>query len=140
MPEVCARTSPDYQSVSLRNLRHSTRTTTNPPEALKPGHNTSSSLARWVDADESQTQPYLRNEPTAKVTGGGMGGFFRHVFLQDVTGKAVDLDLSDLKYNPEQPRQAEVVLERKLNECIDFSSRSKFICRYFCPSFHTDTY
>jgi hypothetical protein len=118
----------------------------NPPLALKPGHNTESpSLARWVDPDadklqtHSQTQPYLRNEPTAKVTRGGTDGFFRHVFLQDVTEKAANLDLSDLEYNPEQPRQAEVVLERKLNECIDSSSRSKFICRYFCPSFHTDT-
>jgi hypothetical protein len=117
----------------------------NPPEAQKPDHNTKSPfLARWVDRDadelqtHSQTEPYLRNEPTAKVTPRGMDGFFRHVFLQDFTEKAANLDLPDLKYNPEQPRQAEVLLERKLNECIDSSSRSQFIFRYFVPRFaHT---
>jgi hypothetical protein len=70
------------------------------------------------DADElthSQTQPYLRNEPTARVTlTPGVNGFFRHVFLQDLPTKKVNLDLSDLKYNPSEPRQAEMLLERKL--------------------------
>jgi hypothetical protein len=83
------------------------------------------------DVDElpthSQTQPYLRNEPTANMISGGINGFFRHVFLQEITANEANLDLSDLKYNPFQPRQAEVVLEGKLNRCIDSSSRSKFI-------------
>jgi hypothetical protein len=100
------------------------------------------------DADElhthSQTQPYLRNEPTARV----ISGFFHHVFLQDITENQANLDLSDLTYNPSQPRQAEV-LEGELNRCIDASSRSKFISSFvrfytsmlvktsFSPSLHT---
>jgi len=83
------------------------------------------------DADElhthSQTQPYLRNEPTAIVTPERTNGFFRHVFLRDITAEGANLDLSGLKYNPSQPQQAEVLLEAKLNRCIDSSSRSKFI-------------
>jgi hypothetical protein len=91
------------------------------------------------DADElhthSQTQPYSRNEPTAEVISGGINDFFRHVFLQDITANEANLDLSDLKYNPSQPRQAEVVLEGKLNGCIDSSSHSKFIGPSFVRSY-----
>lgn len=95
------------------------------------------------DADElithSQTQPYLRNEPTARVTlTPGVNGFFRHVFLQDLPTKKVDLDLSDLKYNPSEPRQAEVLLERKLNRCIDSLSPSKLIGQSLRQFLHTD--
>src|SRR5882762_3926316 len=88
-----------------------------PPKAHKPGFNTdhSPSLGHISDLDadklhtHSQTQPnYSRNEPTAKVTSGGINGFFRHVFSQDVTANEANLDLSDLKYNPFQPWQAEV--------------------------------
>jgi hypothetical protein len=105
------------------------------------------------DADElhthSQTQPYLRNEPTARVISGRMNGFFHHVFLQDITENQANLDLSDLTYNPSQPRQAEVLLEGELNRCIDASSRSKFISSFvrsytsmlvkasFSPGLHT---
>ena len=109
-----------------------------PPKAPKPGFNTdhSPSLGHISnpDADElhthSQTQPYLRNEPIARID-----GFFRHVFLQDITANEANLDLSDLKYNPSQPRQAEVLLEGKLNGCIDSSSRSKFIGPSFVRSY-----
>jgi hypothetical protein len=103
-----------------------------PPKAPKPGFNTdhSPSLGH-PDADElrthSQTQPYLRNEPTARVIPEGINRFFRQVFLQDITAKEADLDLSDLKYNPLQPRQAKVLLEGKLNRCVDSSSCSKLI-------------
>ena len=114
-----------------------------PPKAPKPGFNTdhSPSLGHISnpDADElhthSQTQPYLRNEPTDKVISGGINKFFRHVFLQDITANEANLDLSDLKYNPSQPRQAEVLLEGKLNGCIDSSSRSKFIGPSFVRSY-----
>jgi hypothetical protein len=113
-----------------------------PPKVPKPGFNTdhSPSLGHLSnpDADElhthSQTQPYLRNEPMARVTPGGIDGFFRHVFLQDITAKKANLDLSDLKYSPSQPRQAEVLLEDKLNRCIDPSSCSKFIGPFFVRS------
>jgi hypothetical protein len=91
------------------------------------------------DVDElhshSQTQPYLRNEPTPKVMSGGTNGFLRHVFLQEITANEANLDLLDLKYNPFQPRQAEVLLESKLNRCIDSSSRSKFIGPSFVRSY-----
>jgi len=114
-----------------------------PPKAPQSGFNTdhSPSLGHISnpDADElhthRQTQPYLRNEPTAKVTSGEINGFFRHVFSQDITGNEANLNLSDLKYNPFQPRQAEVLLEGKLNRCIDSSSRSKFIGPYFVRSY-----
>jgi hypothetical protein len=114
-----------------------------PPKTPKSGFNTdhSPSLEHLAnpDADElhthSQTQPYLRNEPTARVISGGINGFFRHVFLQDITAKEANLDLSGLKYNPSQPRQADVVLEGKLNRCIDASSRSKFIGPSFVRSY-----
>jgi hypothetical protein len=92
------------------------------------------------DADElhthSQMQPYLRNEPTARVTPGRTNGFFRHVFLWDITAEEANLDLSDLKYKPSQPRQAEVLLDGKLNRCIDSSSRSKIIGPCFRPFLH----
>jgi hypothetical protein len=108
-----------------------------------PGFNTdhSSSLGDTSnpDADElhtpSQTRPYLRNEPTAEVISGGINGFFRHVFLQDITANEANLDLSDLKYNSSQPRQAEVLLEGKLNRCIDSSSHNKFIGPSFVRSY-----
>jgi hypothetical protein len=116
-----------------------------PPKAPNPGFNTdhspSSSLGHLAnpDADElhthSQTQPYLRNEPTARVISGGINGFFCHVFLQDITAKEANFDLSDLKYNLSQPRQAEVLLEGKLNRCIDPPSRSKFIGPSFVHSY-----
>jgi hypothetical protein len=114
-----------------------------PPKAPQPGFNTdhSPSLAQISnpDADElhthSQRQPYLRDEPTAKVTSGEINGFFRNVFSQDITGNEANLDLSDLKYNPFQPRQAKVLLEGKLNRCIDSSSRSKFIGPSFVRSY-----
>ena len=106
-----------------------------PPNPPKPGHLSN------PDADElhthSQTQPYLRNEPTARVISGGINRFFRHVFLQDITAKEANLDLSDLKYNPSQPRQAEELLEGRLNRCIDSSSRSQFIGPSFRPFLHT---
>jgi hypothetical protein len=113
-----------------------------PPKAPKPEFNDHSpSLAHTSnpDADElhthSQTQPYLRNEPTARVISGRINDFFRHVFLQEITANEAKLDLSDLKYNPFQPRQAEVVLEGKLNRCINPSSRSKFIGPSFVRSY-----
>jgi hypothetical protein len=110
------------------------------PNAPKPESNTdhSPSLGHLANPDadtHSQTQPYLRNEPTARVMSGGVNGFFRHVFLQDITAKEANLDLSDLKYNPSQPRQAEVLLEGKLNRCIDYSSHSKFIGPSFVRSY-----
>src|ERR1700733_6524246 len=94
-----------------------------PEHPPNPGFNTdhSSSLGHTSNPDadtHSQTQPYLRNEPTAEVISGGINGFFRHVFLQDITANEANLDLSDLKYNPSQPRQAEALLEGKLNRCI----------------------
>jgi hypothetical protein len=114
-----------------------------PPEVPKPGLGSNSpSLARWVDPDadelhtHSQTQPYLRNEPVAIVTPGATDGFFRHIFKQGITVKEANIDLSDLKYNPAQPRQAEVLLERKLNGCINSSSYSKF--QSFRPFLHVD--
>jgi hypothetical protein len=115
------------------------------PKAPKHGFDTDHppSLAHFVnpDSDElhthSQTQPYLRNEPTAQVISGQTNGFFRHVFLQDITAEEANLDLSDLKYNPSRPRQAEELLERKLNRCIDSSSRSKFIGPSFRPFLDT---
>lgn len=115
------------------------------PKAPKPEFDTdhSPSLAQLVnpDADElhthSQTQPYLRNEPTVKVISGRINEFFRHVFLQDVTTNQANLDLSDLKYNPSQPRQAEALLERKLNGCIDSLSLSKVIGPSFRQFLHT---
>ena len=114
-----------------------------PPKAPKPEFNTDHSLSLGhisnLDADElhthSQTQPYLRNEPTAKVISGGIKGFFRHVFLEDITANEANLDLSDLKYNPSQPQQAAVLLEGKLDGCIDSSSRSKFIGPSFVCSY-----
>ena len=66
---------------------------------------------------------------------GGTNGFLRHVFLQEITANEANLDLLDLKYNPFQPRQAEVLLESKLNRCIDSSSRSKFIGPSFVRSY-----
>jgi hypothetical protein len=92
------------------------------------------------DADKlitySQMQPYLQ---TARVTlTPGVNGFFHHVFLQDLPTKKVNLDLSDLKYNPSELRQAEVLLERKLNGCIDSLSPSKFIGQSLCQFLHTD--
>jgi hypothetical protein len=71
----------------------------------------------------------------AKVTSGGINRFFRHVFSQDITANEANLDLSDLKYNPFQPQQAEVLLEGKLNKCIDSSSRSMFIGPSFVRSY-----
>ena len=125
------------------------------PERPKPkapklgfgtGHSPSLGHLGNPDADElitlithSQTQPYLRHEPTARVTlTPGINGFFRHVFLQDLPTKKVNLDLSDLKYNPSEPRQAEVLLERKLNRCIDSLSPSKFIGQSLRQFLHTD--
>ena len=112
---------------------------------LRFGTDHSSSLGHLdnPDADElithSQTQPYLRNEPTARVTlTPGVNGFFRYVFLQDLPTKKVNLDLSDLKYNPSEPRQAEVLLEHKLNGCIDSLSPSKFIGQSLRHFLHTD--
>jgi hypothetical protein len=91
------------------------------------------------DVDElhsrRQTQPYLWNEPMAKVMSGGTNGFLRHIFLQEITANEANLDLLDLKYNPFQPRQAEVLLESKLNRCIDSLSRSKFIGPSFVHSY-----
>ena len=109
-----------------------------PPKAPKPG-NTSPSLGHVSnpDADElhthSQTQPYWWDEPTAKVTSGN--GFLRHIFSQDITANEANLHLSDLKYNPSQPQQAEALLEGKLNRCIDSSSRSRFIGPSFVRSY-----
>lgn len=51
--------------------------------------------ARSHTSAHSQMQPYLRNEPTARVISGGINGFF----LQNITAKDAKLDLSDLKYN-----------------------------------------
>jgi hypothetical protein len=118
-----------------------------PPKAPKPGPDSDHSplLAHLVnhEADElhthSQTQPYLRKEPTARVIPEGLNGFFRHVFLQDITTKEANLDLSDLKYNPSQPLEAEELLESKLNKCIDSSSRSRSLGHSLGPSLHTDT-
>jgi hypothetical protein len=113
-----------------------------PPKAPKSWFNDDSPSLGHIsnpDADElhthSQTQPYLRKEPTTKVISGGMKGFFRHVFLLEITANEANLDLSDLKYNPLQPRQAEVLLEGKLNRCIDSSSRSRFIGPSFVRSY-----
>ena len=75
-----------------------------PPKAPRPGFNTDDppSLGHTSnpDADEhSQTQPSLRNEPTAKVISGRIKGFFSHVLMQDITAaNEANLDLSDLKY------------------------------------------
>jgi hypothetical protein len=66
----------------------------------------------------------LQNKPLAKVISGGINRFFCHIFLQDITANEAILDLSDLKYNPSQPQQAEVLLKGKLNRWIDSSSRS----------------
>jgi hypothetical protein len=114
-----------------------------PPKAPNPGfdsdHSPSLGHISNPDADElhthSQTQPYLRNEPTAEVLSGGINGFFRHVFSQDITANEANISLSDLKYNSSQPRQAEVLLEDKLNGCIDSSSHSKFIGPSFVRSY-----
>jgi hypothetical protein len=112
------------------------------PKAPKPGFDTDHSPHLVSpDSDElhthSQTQLYLRNEPTAQVISRRTNGFFRHVFWQDITAEEANLDLSDLKYNPSRPRQAEELLESKLNRCIDSSSRSKFIGPSFRPFLHT---
>ena len=114
-----------------------------PQKAHNPGFDSDDSPSLGhisnPDADElhthSQTQPYLRNEPMAEVRSGGINGFFRHVFSQDITANEANLNLSDLKYNPSQPRQAEVLLEGKLNGCIDSSSHSKFIGPSFVHSY-----
>jgi hypothetical protein len=94
------------------------------------------------DADElithSRTRPSLQNEPTARVTASGVKGFFRHVFLEKMITPKANLDLSDLKYNPSAPRQAEQLLEGKLNGCIDSLSLSKFIRPIFRQLLPTD--
>ena len=112
-----------------------------PLTAPKPelGTDDSPSLGHWVpDSDElrthSQTQPYLRNEPKASVTHEGIDGFFRYVFSRDITADEANLDLSDLKYNPSKPREAEVFLQNRLNGCINFLSLSKFIAFLFAHS------
>src|SRR5882762_424141 len=76
-----------------------------PSKAPKLRFNDHSPSLRHIsnpDADEfhthNQTQPYLWNEPTAKVISGGINSFFRHVFLQEITANEANLDLSDLKY------------------------------------------
>jgi hypothetical protein len=55
--------------------------------------------------------------------------------LQEITANEANTDLSDLQYNPFQPGQAEVLLESKLNRCIDSSLRSKFISPSFVRSY-----
>jgi hypothetical protein len=90
------------------------------------------------DVDElhthSQTQPYLQNKPTAKVMSGGIW-VSSPCILQEITANEANTDLSDLQYNPFQLGQAEVLLESKLNRCIDSSSRSKFISPSFVRSY-----
>jgi hypothetical protein len=101
----------------------------------------SPSLGHWVNPDpdellkQSQTQPYLRNEPKASVSPERIDGFFRHVLSQEITAVETNLDLSDLKYNPSKPREAETLLEKKLNACIGSLSPSEFIVHNFVRSF-----
>src|ERR1700722_9705727 len=116
-----------------------------PPEAHKLGSDTNApSLGRWSDPDadelrtHSQTQPYLRREPTAYVTHGEIDGFFRHVFQSGISGVEAHLDLTGLKYDRTHPLQAEALVEGQLNGCIDSSSRSKFICPFIRPLLHID--
>jgi hypothetical protein len=101
----------------------------------------SPSLGHWVnpDADKlrthSQTQAYLRNEPKARVSPERINDLFRYIFSDGITADQANLDLSDLKYNPSKPREAEVLLQEKLNACIDSSSPSKFIAHLFVRSY-----
>jgi len=84
----------------------------------------------------SQTQPYLRREPASKVLGNKVEDFLNHVVPHHGTAyHAVSLDLSDLKYNPSQPRQAEELLAGKLNACIKDTSPSKWISGLPYPIF-----
>ena len=116
------------------------------PGEHRPKNPASDVLANEPDSDSeselctlSQIQPYLRNEPKASaVTTEGINGFFRYVFSRDITADEVNLHISDLKYNPSKPWEAEMLLRDKLNGCIDSLSLSKFITYIFACSY-TDT-
>jgi hypothetical protein len=72
-------------------------------------------------------QPYLGSEPKASVTAEGINGFFLHVFSRDITTEEANLHLSDPKYSL-KPQEAEMLLQNKLNGCIDSLSPVRNPC------------
>jgi hypothetical protein len=74
----------------------------------------------------SQTEPYLRHEPTQFITDQAKKQqFLDNIFPVDDVSAQQTLDFSDLRYDPAQPRQAERTVSGRLNKLISESSKSE---------------
>jgi len=71
----------------------------------------------------SQTEPYLRHEPELVITE-KKKQFLRHLFPTNDLSVEWNLDLSDLRYDSNRPREAEGVVAQRLNKQILSSSQS----------------
>jgi hypothetical protein len=114
----------------------------NPPKVManSPGFPVTLLHSSNSDSDElmtqNQTKPYLQFEPTSTLGVDQISGFLQHIFQNGDNpedSEIVNLDLSDLKYDPLRPRQAEEQLAQKLNDCIKRTSPSK--CTILLASF-----
>jgi len=73
----------------------------------------------------SQTDPYLWHEPLQCITKQEMKQqFLRHLFSSNDVSVEWNLDLSDLRYDSNRPREAEGVVAQRLNKQILSSSQS----------------
>jgi hypothetical protein len=75
--------------------------------------------------EHSQTEPYLRNEPTQFITEQAKKQqFLDNIFPVDGVSARQTPSLRDLRYDPAQPRQAERTVSVRLNSLISSSSKS----------------
>ena len=78
----------------------------------------------------SETEPYSRHEPTQFITDPAKKQrFLDDIFpVDDVSARQTSiLDFRDLRYDPDQPMQAEHAVSNRLNNQISSSSKSRVL-------------